>query len=80
MTRVALLMILVLSVLFQGSIGPAQTPHLLGGYDTTWVLCCGQDIDGKHFCTNMMREDCQANGGREVSRCEECPEAPKYTP
>ena len=77
--RVALLLMPVLFVLFQGSIGPAQTPHLIDGYDTTTVLCCGQNLDGKPFCTNMMIEDCDDNDGREVSGCDECREAPDYT-
>jgi len=79
-TRFALLMILVLFVLLQGSTGPAQTPHTVGGYDTTWVLCCGQDIDGKYFCTNRMREECQGIGGKEVASCEKCRKAREYTP
>lgn len=60
----------------------SQTPYFgaaAGGYDTNYILCCGKDLDGKPFCTNMMRDDCETYSGRAVTSCSECLEAPDYT-
>ena len=55
-------------------------PQMGFGYDLRWVLCCGRTLEGKPFCTNLMKDECETYYGRVVGSCSECWEAPKYSP
>jgi len=63
-------------------VSPSARPDSLnwaGGYDTTYVLCCGRDLGNVPFCRNMRRAECDTYGGRSVLDCAQCREAPEYT-
>ena len=83
MKRMSLLIVVLgtVSILFAAH-SLSQTPYFgggPGGYDTNYILCCGKDLNGRPFCTNMMRDDCFTYSGRQVASCSECLEAPDYT-
>lgn len=69
-------------VLFAGLVSEtsrSDSLHWAGGYDTTYVLCCGRDLENVPFCRNMRRADCDTYGGRSVLDCSQCREPPEYT-
>ena len=41
-------------------------------YDATYILCCGTELTGEPFCTNLARSDCETYNGRSVQDCSQC--------
>jgi hypothetical protein len=80
MRRTLLLLSVPICLVFAGtSLALSQTPQSGLGYDMTYVLCCGKDLNGKPFCRNMMHAECDTYNGKVIRDCAECREAPAYT-